>query len=178
MSFFEKMRKDAVLAATAYLILGAVLLFFPGIAVVTMVHILAIAAAVIGVITIILYFAKGDKSAGSGGLIKGIVYLAAAAALYFAAPLIVSVIPFVLGILIVISGVVKLQEAMDLMKHKQKSWGLLLVFAIPSIVLGILAIVNPFKAAELLLRIIGISLIYSAVSDLLTVFYFSKKTKY
>ena len=47
-----------------------------------------------------------------------------------------------------------------------------------SLVFGVLILINPFGTAELLFRIIGIALIYNGVSDLLTVFYFSKKTRY
>ena len=53
-----------------------------------------------------------------------------------------------------------------------------LVIAILSLVFGILILINPFGTAELLFRIIGIALIYNGVSDLLTVFYFSRKTRY
>ena len=86
--------------------------------------------------------------------------------------------PFILGLLIVISGIVKLQEALDMMKYRADGSVTVLVIAILSLVLGILILINPFGTAELLFRIIGIALIYNGVSDLLTVFYFSRKTRY
>ena len=105
MNLFEKIRKDVVWSSIAYLILGFVLLIKPGTALVTVVHIIAIVAAVMGVVSLVSYF-KDKYSVGNGGVIKGIVYFAIAAFLYFGAGVIISIVPFILGILIVISGFV------------------------------------------------------------------------
>ena len=177
MNLFEKIRKDVVWSSIAYLILGFVLLIKPGTALVTVVHILAIVAAVMGVVSLVSYF-KDKYGVGNGGVIKGIVYFVIAAFLYFGAGVIISIVPFILGILIVISGIVKLQEALDMMKYRADGSITVLVISVLSLVFGVLILINPFGTAELLFRIIGIALIYNGVSDLLTVFYFSKKTRY
>ena len=177
MNIFEKIRKDVVWSSIAYLIIGFILLIKPGTALVTIVHILALLAVVMGVVSLVTYF-KDKYSVGNGGVIKGIVYFFIAAFLYFGAGFIISIVPFILGLLIVISGIVKLQEALDMMKYRADGSVTVLVIAILSLVLGILILINPFGTAELLFRIIGIALIYNGVSDLLTVFYFSRKTRY
>ena len=177
MNLFEKIRKDVVWSSIAYLILGFLLLIKPGTALVTVVHILAIVAAVMGIVSLVSYF-KDKYSAGNGGVIKGVVYLLIAAFLYFGAGFIISIVPIIFGILIVISGIVKLQEALDMMKYRASGSITVLIISILSLVLGVLILINPFGTAELLFRIIGIALIYNGVSDLLTVFYFSKKTRY
>lgn len=174
MNIFEKIRKDVVWSSIAYLIIGFILLIKPGTALVTIVHILALLAVVMGVVSLVTYF-KDKYSVGNGGVIKGIVYFFIAAFLYFGAGFIISIVPFILGLLIVISGIVKLQEALDMMKYRADGSVTVLVIAILSLVLGILILINPFGTAELLFRIIGIALIYNGVSDLLTVFYFSRK---
>ena len=176
MNIFEKIRKDVVWSSIAYLIIGFILLIKPGTALVTIVHILALLAVVMGVVSLVTYF-KDKYSVGNGGVIKGIVYFVIAAFLYFGAGFIISIVPFILGLLIVISGIVKLQEALDMMNRADGSVTVL-VIAILSLVFGILILINPFGTAELLFRIIGIALIYNGVSDLLTVFYFSRKTRY
>lgn len=177
MNLFEKIRRDVVWSSIAYLILGLLLLLRPGMALVTIVNIFAIIVAVMGVIELVAYF-KDKYSAGNAGVVKGIVYLLIAAFLYFGAGFIISIVPFIFGVLVVISGIVKLKEALDMMKYKADGSTAMLVFAILSLVLGLVIIVNPFSTAALLFRIIGIALIYSGVSDLLTVFYFSRKTRY
>lgn len=177
MNLFEKIRKDVVLSSIVYLVLGLILLFRPGIALVTIVDVLAIMTAVMGVVRLVTYFARKDAVA-DGALIKGIMYLILAAVLHFGAGFIISIIPFIMGVLVIISGIVKLQEAMDMMKVKVNGYVPMLLISILSLVFGLVILLNPFATAELLFRIIGIALIYNAVSDLLTVFYFSKKTRY
>ena len=117
MNIFEKIRKDVVWSSIAYLIIGFILLIKPGTALVTIVHILALLAVVMGVVSLVTYF-KDKYSVGNGGVIKGIVYFVIAAFLYFGAGFIISIVPFILGLLIVISGIVKLQEALDMMKYR------------------------------------------------------------
>ena len=177
MNLFEKIRKDVVWSSIAYLIIGFILLIKPGTALVTIVHILALLAAIMGVVSLVSYF-RDKYSVGNGGVIKGIVYFVIAAFLYAGAGIIISIVPFVLGLLIVVSGIVKLQEALDMMKYKADGSVTVLVISILSFIFGILILVNPFGTAELLFRMIGIAFIYNAISDLLTVFYFSKKTRY
>ena len=177
MNLFDKIRKDVVLSSIVYLVLGLILLFKPGTALVTIVDILAIMIAVMGVVSLVTYFTRKDTVA-SGGMIKGVMYLILAAVLHFGAGFIISIIPFIMGVLVIISGIVKLQEAMDMMKVKVNGYVPMLLISIMSLVFGLVILLNPFATAALLFRIIGIALIYNAVSDLLTVFYFSKKTRY
>lgn len=177
MNLFEKIRKDVVLSAIVYLVLGLILFFRPGTALVTIVDILAIMLAIMGVVSLVTYFARKDAVA-DGGLVKGVLYLVLAAVIHFGAGFIISIIPFIMGVLVIISGIVKLQKAMDLMKIKANGYVPILVISILSLVLGLIILLNPFATAALLFRIIGFALIYNAVSDLLTVFYFSKKTRY
>ncbi|MGN1188196.1 MAG: HdeD family acid-resistance protein [Lachnospiraceae bacterium] len=177
MNLFDKIRKDVVLSSIIYLVLGLILLFRPGTALVTIVDVLAIMTAVMGVIRLVTYFARKDAIA-DGALIKGILYLILAAVLYFGAGFIISIVPIIMGVLVIISGIVKLQEAMDMMKVRVSGYVPMLLISILSLVFGVVILLNPFATAELLFRIIGIALIYNAVSDLLTVFYFSKKTRY
>ena len=46
-------------------------------------------------------------------------------------------------------------------------WKTILAFAIVTVVLGIVIMCNPFGTSKLLVRILGLVLIYRAVSDIL-----------
>ena len=72
MNIFEKIRKDVVWSSIAYLIIGFILLIKPGTALVTIVHILALLAVVMGVVSLVTYF-KDKYSVGNGGVIKGTI---------------------------------------------------------------------------------------------------------
>ena len=70
-----------VWSSIAYLIIGFILLIKPGTALVTIVHILALLAAIMGVVSLVSYF-RDKYSVGNGGVVKGIVYFVIAAFLY------------------------------------------------------------------------------------------------
>ena len=91
--------------------------------------------------------------------------------------IVISLIPFILGVLVLCSGCSKLQDAIDLKRLGYGSWlGLLIVAAI-NIILGVVLIYNPFKAAILLFRVLGEVLILSGVGDCFSTIYFAEKLR-
>ena len=70
-----------------------------------------------------------------------------------------------------------LQDAIDLKRLDYGSWlGLLIVAAI-NIILGVVLIYNPFKAAILLFRVLGVVLILSGAGDCFSTIYFARKLR-
>ena len=81
------------------------------------------------------------------------------------------------GVLVLCSGCSKLQDAIDLKRLDYGSWlGLLIVAAI-NIILGVVLIYNPFKAAILLFRVLGVVLILSGAGDCFSTIYFARKLR-
>jgi len=85
------------------------------------------------------------------------------------------VLTFFYGILILLSGIVKLQWTVDLIRLKGKRWGWVLAGAVISLLGGLVILANPFRSAAVLWLFIGVSLIVSAVCDLLTALLGKKK---
>ena len=96
---------------------------------------------------------------------------------YITLEIVISLIPFILGVLVLCSGCSKLQDAIDLKRLGYGSWlGLLIVAAI-NIILGVVLIYNPFKAAILLFRVLGVVLILSGAGDCFSTIYFARKLR-
>ena len=91
--------------------------------------------------------------------------------------LLISLTPFILGFFITGSGINKLQHAIELKRIGYANWLLVLILAVISIAAGLLMIGNPFQTAELLFRLIGISLVYSGATDLYTILYLDKQVQ-
>ena len=87
----------------------------------------------------------------------------------------ISVIPFVFGILIGLNGIFNIWNAVKLAKKQFKTWWVSLIIAIVTIGLAVLIILNPFGAAELLLRVIGIVLLLNGIAD---IWVLSRRYKY
>ena len=98
-------------------------------------------------------------------LIYGIVTLIAGIAIIFNPLSICSIVTIGLGIWMLINGIMKLNTGLMLKKYKEETWSILLVIGILTIALGILLIVNPFKATMIVTPIVGIFVIVYAVLD-------------
>lgn len=81
-------------------------------------------------------------------------------------------IPFIFGIILFIHGVAGIAPALDMKRFYPESsgWIFSLILAIGSMLLGFIVFNNPFGAAALTFRIIGVCLIYSGISDFINLF--------
>ena len=80
--------------------------------------------------------------------------------IYYKAEVVVSIIPIILGVVILFSGFSKLQQAVDLARMKARRWTTVLATACLNLILGGVIIFNPFSPALTFLRFVGIGLLY------------------
>ena len=100
--------------AVALLICGLVLLLMPELTLVTIANVIGILVIIIGAFFLIGYFLRKELAAGNNDLIKGLVIVCIGIFICVKSELVVSVLPVVLGIGVVLSGILKLQHAFDL----------------------------------------------------------------
>jgi len=99
------------------------------------------------------------------GLVVGLILIGCGIFVFAKPQTIISVLPTVLGVVLLLDGLIKLQNAADMMKIHDKSWRYALIMCIVSAILGGLMLANPFKASEMLLKFIGSALIFNGVMD-------------
>jgi uncharacterized membrane protein HdeD (DUF308 family) len=178
MKMLKELKWDAMLKGVLYILLGFVALVVPETMEKTLGYLLGIVLIVAGGVSIIGYlireahenYYRNDFVYGLAGIVIGIIVL-------LKVEIIISLIPLLLGILVTISGCAKLQDVVDMKRMNYGNWVLMLILSLINLALGLVLIFNPFKAAELLFRIIGIGLIYSGVTDCVTTIYFANKYK-
>lgn len=83
--------------------------------------------------------------------------------------LIISIIPFVCGLFLLISGISSLQRAFSLKAMDYSGWNHGLFFTLIKVVLAVIIVLNPFGTAITLTRFIGACLMYDGLSGLVTV---------
>ena len=108
--------------AVALLICGLVLLLVPELALVTIANVIGILVIIIGAFFLIGYFLRKELAAGNNDLIKGLVIVCIGIFICVKSELVVSVLPVVLGIGVVLSGILKLQHAFDLKRMGFDTW--------------------------------------------------------
>ena len=82
----------------------------------------------------------------------------------------ISVIPFVVGVFLLVSSVISLQKAFELKRMNYAKWNHGLFFTLIKLALALIIVMNPFGTAMTLTRFIGGCLAYDGATGLVTVF--------
>ena len=85
-----------------------------------------------------------------------------------------ALIPVLLGFLVTISGILKIQNSVDMLRLGNGTWHVAFALAIVNIIFGIVLLIDPF-GGELLVTLLGAGLIYSGLTDLFVTIAISKK---
>ncbi len=163
-------RLELILLAIANVVLGVALIAKPDDAVEVVCRVIGIVLAVWGVIRIINYFRVAVVEAfGSFGLVQGVALIAFGVYIAVAPYVMAEIFTVMTAILIIIGGVIKIQYSVDLKRMHSNTWWIELVAAIMLVVLGAIALVNPFAANSALMVFVGISLVVDGVFDLASI---------
>ena len=73
-----------------------------------------------------------------------------------------------IGIILLVSGLVKLQTALDFRRNNVRRWQLQLTISLISVVMGIIILLNPFGTALLMTRMIGAAILVEGLQDALS----------
>lgn len=178
MNLLKNMKKDTLAAAIVYIFAGLFLLIFPETTAKTIGYAFACILLVMGLRSIFNYMMR-DVSVVfyHNDLVIAAVLILASVCVFINVEAVVSIIPFVLGIIVAISGVIKLQNAINLKRLNHGGAMMVFILAAVNIIFGIVLLVNPFKAMATLIRIIGIGLVFSGVTDCFTLFCIARKIR-
>lgn len=157
------------------LIIGIVILAQPGAAASVIVGFIAAYTAIAGIINIAIGIFSGKLGAWPriGYLLLGVLFLVAAvvafANLKATAVALGVLLGIMIGIMWIIEGIVSLTMIGD---AKSKIWSI--IFALISVVAGIVLISSPLWAAAFLWLLLGISLIILGIAQLIRAFRFAR----
>ena len=176
--FFRQMRLSFLVASILYVILGLVLLIWPGVSATVFCWAFGSLLLAYGAVTILTFFFR-DSRAGSFvfELLLGIVAAALGLLVLLRPVVVASVLPVIVGLFILVDGLVNLKRALELRSMMYERWIVPLVLSLISVGLGLLVLFHPFLAAEALVMVIGAVFLYTGVSDLWTIFQVSRWTK-
>ena len=126
---------------------------------------------IMGISTTIKYFrTEPEEAAVSQILVKGLLMLLAGAFCAFNSHWFIATFPvltLVYGVVILITGITKVQWTIDIIRMKRSKWFWAAISAAISIVCGVVIITSPFSTTAVLWMFIGISLIVEAVFDMI-----------
>ena len=166
---FSKIFKSSILSSMALALLGGLLFFQSEATIISVSYIIGGILIAIGVLTIIKYINAYRKSSkneldiiyGTVTVILGIIVIGNPKA-------IASIIPFVIGILIILSSATKLQYSLELKKSNNDLWLSTMILSIITTLVGIVLIFNPFQGAEFITKLVGILIFTYAILDIIS----------
>ncbi|MBQ2661447.1 MAG: DUF308 domain-containing protein [Clostridia bacterium] len=139
---------------------------------------LGVILIIMGIGQIVAYSCtEPDKAASDGKLTKGILLTVLGLFCAFNSKWFIVTFPAITilyGILILVTGVSKLQQAIDMARAKKEYWFVALISALLTLLVAALIIFNPFASTAVLWTFIGVALIVEAAMDIVT-FIFAKK---
>lgn len=172
----KEYKLDNTVIAVVSIVVGIILTIFPGATLRTIGRLISAALFIMGAVSIVTYLRRSsEENFMRNDFLRGLVEITLGVCTLIKADLIISILPVVLGIVVIISGCKKLQETIDMIKSKSKSWISFMVISAINIGLGVLIVCNPFKTAKTLIMMIGIGLVFGGVMDFIITQIIAKK---
>ena len=167
MNYIKSLKVNYSLSAVICVILGIVLLVWPGQSTQVVCMVLGIVLGGFGLIQIILYLATKEKTMVSHSMMMlGVVLAVIGGWIVLKPETIIKAVPMIVGILIVIHGFHNAVQAIDLKKMQYDNWWVALLLSLLTVALGVVLICNPFTIVDTVVRMIGAFLVYDGLSDM------------
>lgn len=172
---FREVKWSMLLSAALYIVLGLVLVIFPATTARTICYMIAGIAIVVGLVNLVVYFTRNiTRNYYRNDFVMGLMMVVLGIFVIYKADLVIALVPFIIGLCIIVSGLFKLQGALDVQRMGGNSV-VILGLAIVNVVIGILMVINPFESALLLYRLLGVGLLFSGLTDMVSTLYLSGK---
>ncbi|HIU34706.1 MAG TPA: DUF308 domain-containing protein, partial [Candidatus Pullichristensenella excrementigallinarum] len=89
--------------------------------------------------------------------------------------LFIAILPMLMGIMIVVDSLMRLQSVLILRRLGAINWGLQLVQVVLTLVLGVLLVINPFAGMSAVVMVMGAFLLADGIANLWDIFFVSRK---
>lgn len=163
--------RTSIINSVILLIFGLLLIVQSEATIVTISYVIGGILVALGVIAILKYITKINNLEKSElDIVYGVVCAIMGILVIKNPQAIASIIPFIIGIIIIINSATKLQYSLELRRRENDLWLSTLILSIVMTVCGVALIFNPFKGAVLLTRIVGIFILVYAILDLVSTF--------
>ena len=178
LDMIKELKKNMILLAVFYLILGIILVLFPEGSGYAICYLIGGLTIIYGIFHLVLYQrTKTPFVTYRYDLVQGIIGLAIGIYVMIVPEILIETLPVVLGVVVMIDSIVKIQNAWDLKRMGYDRWWLVMIGALVTLVFGLLMVFYPFTVYLSVIVFVGISLIVNGVSDLITIFILNKKVK-
>lgn len=171
----KKLKWTFIGISLAMMILGLCLVIWPYISAKVLCCLFGVLILITGIVRIVCYTRRGVSTFFHYYEFPlGLLDILLAVFFFSRSQHVILVLPIVIGIMIMIDSIFKLQMAIDLKRLGLRKWWSMLLLSILSILFSFLLILDPFEGSMTLMIFIGLSLIVDSIQSLCSVIYASK----
>ena len=161
-----------IIMSLLFVILGICLIIWPDCSLKLFCTLIGIMLIAYGCIKIVGYFSKDYYClAFQFDLAFGILLIAVGAIIIARREQVVNLIFAIFGILILADALFKIQMSMDAKRFGLSLWWRILVVAVLTGILGVLLLIRPFDAAEIMMILVGVSFLFEGILTLCVAIY-------
>jgi uncharacterized membrane protein HdeD (DUF308 family) len=175
----KQMKKDKMVTfvvSLVLLILGIALIIWPEKSLDVVAKGLSVVTICLGIVLLLSYLWNRElRPVSQWKLMIGVALVLVGMFLVPKIGIVLSIIPFILGVLVVCSGISKLLHGLDYRKMGYPSWWVTVVISIAAIILGSIVVVNPFKTVTLAIRVVGVILVFDNFANVFDTLYIGYK---
>lgn len=172
----EKMKSHFAWLSFTYVILGAVLLFWPATSMLVICRVCGTVMLIYGAVKIGMnalaarrdWVPYADVSGGVTAALFGLLLL-------IRPQMFISILPMLLGMLITVDGVMRLQGVLALRRASYARWWIELIFAGVTLALGVILMINPFEGMAMAVAVMGAFLLIDGAANLFDIFFISRR---
>ncbi len=159
-------KTNRIIFSVGAVIIGIVLLIWPGTSLNIISRCIGIALAVGGLVAGGFFIKDHESLSRSFLLVMGVIMIICGVVIFLHPYDLVRLIPSIMGVLVLVSGIVNLMETFTLSKRKYSKWWVSLIISLLTIGAGIFLVKYAFDLVAIITRIAGGILLFDGVSDL------------
>ena len=171
-------RINKMIEAVVLIVFGLSLMIWSGTAIYIVCKVIAAIIAIAGIACVVGFlFRRGSIYGISAGLFGGVFAAVLGIYLFYNPEILVALGPTVVGLIIVITGIVDMTEAIRI--EKQKSGGTVIAMTIAAVefIVGMLFLLHPDMLNSILFILMGASLVLDGIADIWVFFQIGKPEK-
>ena len=178
MKYLVKIKNTTIFTSIIYFAIGVLMLLNPEFVSNSICYVIGALVLAFGILKLVSYLGTEVKNLFTGILLfTSIISIGLGIYIIFSPEKFISMIPFLVGIIMIVDGIQKLIQVESIKKAGYDKPTALLIYAIFLIILGVILLKNPFGAIKIVIRIIGVFLIVDAIEELITVKKYEKVFK-
>jgi len=164
--FMSKIFKSSLISSIALSILGILLIFESEATIVSISYIIGGILVTMGILGIMRYFYSEINSPLD--VVYGVVTIVMGIVVIINPHAVASIIPFIIGIVIIISSVTKIQYSITLNRRQNHLWKSTLILSMITLIFGLFLIFNPFAGAVFITKLVGGIILVYGILDVIS----------